>query len=288
LTSHSGAIEAPSGKEAADENFPVGSWLLPARLRHSIAVYYAFARATDDIADDPDLPPEDKVARLDAFDSALQGRIIDDPRLEKAARLREVMTEKGIPTRHGSDLLIAFRQDATKHRYRDWDDLIGYCINSAAPVGRYLIDLHGESDDAYPASNALCNALQILNHLQDCQKDFRELDRVYLPGDWMKEAGVTVADLDAPSSNPDLRRVLDQCLDGVEELLISAGQLPGRIKYWRLALESAVIYHIAVRLTRRLRRQDPVAERVELNKFDYLLCAVEGCFHTLFRRRTHP
>jgi len=284
LTSHSDAIEAPSGKEAADENFPVGSWLLPAHLRHDIAVYYAFARATDDIADDPDIAPEDKIARLNAFDSALTGHITDDPRLEKANRLREVMAKKGIPTRHGSDLLIAFRQDATKHHYRDWDDLIGYCINSAAPVGRYLIDLHGESSNAYPASNALCNALQILNHLQDCQKDFRQLDRVYLPGDWMAQAGISEADLDAPFSTPGLRQVLDHCLDGVENLLVSANQLPGQIKYWRLALESAVICRIAERLMRRLRRQDPLARRVELNKFDYFLCAAEGAFQTLFRR----
>jgi len=284
LTSHSDAIEAPSGKGAADENFPVGSWLLPAHLRRDIGIYYAFARATDDIADDPDLASQDKIARLNAFDSALTGHITDDPRLEKANQLREIMAQKGIPTRHGSDLLIAFRQDAAKHHYRDWDDLIGYCINSAAPVGRYLIDLHGESPDIYPASNALCNALQILNHLQDCQKDFRQLDRVYLPGDWMEEAGVSEADLDAPFSTPGLRQVLDHCLDGVEELLVTAKQLPGQIKYWRLALESAVIYRIAERLMRRLRRHDPLAGRVELNTFDYFLCAAEGAFQTLFRR----
>ncbi|MBT4769608.1 MAG: squalene/phytoene synthase family protein, partial [Rhodospirillaceae bacterium] len=173
MTSHSDAIEAPSGKGATDENFPVGSWLLPAHMRRDIGIYYAFARATDDIADDPGLASQDKITRLNAFDSALTGHITDDPRLEKATQLRKIMVQKGISTDHGSDLLIAFRQDATKHHYRDWDDLIGYCINSAAPVGRYLIDLHGESPDTYPASNALCNALQILNHLQDCQKDFR-------------------------------------------------------------------------------------------------------------------
>ncbi|MBT5373734.1 MAG: squalene synthase HpnC [Rhodospirillaceae bacterium] len=284
MTSHSDAIEAPSGKGATDENFPVGSWLLPAHMRRDIGIYYAFARATDDIADDPGLASQDKITRLNAFDSALTGHITDDPRLEKATQLRKIMVQKGISTDHGSDLLIAFRQDATKHHYRDWDDLIGYCINSAAPVGRYLIDLHGESPDTYPASNALCNALQILNHLQDCQKDFRELDRVYLPGDWMEKAGVSEADLDAPFSTPGLRQVLDQCLDGVEELLVCANQLPGQIKYWRLALESAVICRIAGRLMRRLRHQDPLAGRVELNKFDYFLCAAEGAFQTFFRR----
>ena len=177
---------------------------------------------------------------------------------------------------HCRDLISAFQQDATKLRYRDWPDLLDYCYRSAAPVGRYLLDLHGEDRAGFPASDALCNALQVLNHLQDCQADYRELDRVYLPQDWMAAAGVTVEALDAPAASPGLRRVLDHCLDGCDELLALARTLPGQLRNRRLAMESAAIVNIALRLTRHLRRRDPLAERVALSKAEYVWCCVRG------------
>ena len=173
----SGKVETPSGKGADDENFPVGSWLLPARLRPHVARFYAFARAIDDVADNGDLAPEDKVARLDRFEAAITGRETDDPALITAHRLRESLEETRITSRHCVDLIAAFKRDATKLRYDDWDDLMGYCEQSANPVGRYLLDLHGEERHGYGAADALCSALQVLNHLQDCQDDYRTLDR---------------------------------------------------------------------------------------------------------------
>ncbi|MCG8546394.1 MAG: squalene synthase HpnC [Alphaproteobacteria bacterium] len=269
------AVETPSGKNTDYENFPVGSLLLPARLRPHVAIFYAYARAIDDIADNPDLKPEDKVARLDGFDKALLGQN-DDPAFTKAHQVRDSFAEMGIPIQHCRDLISAFQQDATKLRYRDWDDLLDYCYRSAAPVGRYLLDLHGEDRAGFPASDALCNALQVLNHLQDCQADYRELDRVYLPGDWMAEAGVTVEALDAPAASPGIRQVLDHCLDGCDELLALARTLPGQLRSRRLAMESAAIVNIAFRLTGHLRRRDPLAERVVLSKPEYVWCCVRG------------
>ena len=84
---------------------------------------------------------------------------------------------------HARDLLTAFRMDVIKRRYRDWDDLMNYCRYSAMPVGRFVLDVHGEPRSTWPANDALCAALQIINHLQDCGKDYRDLDRVYLPLD---------------------------------------------------------------------------------------------------------
>jgi len=269
------SAETPSGKGAGDENFPVGSILLPKRLRPHVAAFYAYARAIDDVADNPALPPEEKVRRLDGFDKALLGEN-DDPAYEKAHRIRESLKETDVPVQHCRDLISAFKQDAVKLRYDDWDDLIDYCNRSAAPVGRYLLDLHGEARDGYPANDALCNALQVLNHLQDCADDYHTLDRVYLPRDWMSAAGVTVDALDAPALSPGLRRVVDKCLDGTDELLALARTLPGRLKNRRLAMESAAIVNIAMRLSRHLRRRDPIAERVELSKPEYLWCCVKG------------
>lgn len=277
------AIETPSGKTAADENFPVGSFLLPRALRPHVAAFYAFARAADDIADNPDLAAEDKLARLDAMERGLveTGGDSRDSGLAKGRRLRASLDACGVTDRHARDLLDAFRQDAIKTRYADWGELCGYCSRSASPVGRYLLDLHGERQSDWPASDALCDALQVLNHLQDAQEDYRRMDRVYLPQDWLSEAGVSVADLEAPASPPGLRRVIDRCLDGVDAWLDLARTLPGRLSSRRLAMETAVIVGLAGRLAGRLRAGDPVAGRVALTRTDFLRCGVTGTLRGL-------
>ncbi|MHB1204600.1 MAG: squalene synthase HpnC [Rhodospirillaceae bacterium] len=268
-------IETPSGKGAGDENFPVGSWLLPRPLRPHVATYYAFARAIDDIADNPDLAADDKIRRLDGFAAALASGS-GDPAYAKADALRRTLDQTGISARHGLDLISAFKQDAVKHRYADWNELIDYCLRSAAPVGRFLCDLHGEDQALHPLSDALCNALQVINHLQDCAKDFAEIDRVYLPGDWMAAAGTAVGDLSKNAATPGLRRVLDQCVDGTERLLADARRLPKAMRHKSLAAETAVIVSIADALTKKLRRQDPVAMRVALGPAGFAGAAMAG------------
>lgn len=280
IATSTATAETPSGKGARDENFPVGSFLLPPRLRPHVATFYAYARAIDDIADNPRLSPEEKLARLDGFDAALLGETAD-PAYAKAHAIRDSLAATGVPVQHCRDLISAFKQDAVKRRYADWSELMDYCNRSAAPVGRYLLDLHGERAADYPWSDALCNALQVINHLQDCQDDYREIDRVYLPGDWMAEAGITVAALDAQAADPALRQVLDRCLDGVEALLVDAARLPGQLANRRLALESAAILRIAERLTILLRRRDPIAGRVKLGKAEFLWCCARGAARLL-------
>ena len=100
-----------------------------------------------------------------------------------------------MPPRHALDVLIAFRMDVTKLRYENWDEVIHYCRYSAMPVGRFMLDVHGESTSTWAASDALCAGLQINNHLQDCGKDFRDLNRVYLPRDALAAAGASVEQL---------------------------------------------------------------------------------------------
>lgn len=271
----SGAVETPSGKDAAYENFPVGSWLLPAALRPHIARFYAFARAIDDIADNPALSSEDKIARLSGFEDALLARVPDDEVYATAIRMRESLKQTATTSRHCRDLIAAFKQDAVKNRYRDWDDLMGYCTLSAAPVGRYLLDLHGGSRDGYGPSDALCMALQVINHLQDCQDDYRQLDRVYLPGDWMADAGARVEDLDCDAATPALRAVLDRTLAATEALMPAARRLAPGLVSRRLAMESGAIVAIAERLIALLKRRDPLAGRVQLTKPQFLWhCAV--------------
>ena len=275
--------ETPSGKGAKDENFPVGSFLLSKAVRPHVAVFYAFARAIDDVADNPEITPQEKVDRLDGFDKALMG-LNDDPAFEKAHIVRSSLIYTGVPIQHCRDLISAFKQDAVKSRYDNWDDLIDYCDRSAAPVGRYLLDLHGVSKDLYPASDALCNALQVINHLQDCQEDYREMNRVYLPQDWMAGAKIDVNTLNKPFTGRGLRQVIDVCLNETAELLNIARQLPGPMSSRRLAMESAAIIRIAERLVDELRLRDPLAERVSLTKPQYMLCCAQGILRLFFGR----
>ncbi len=263
------SVETWSGKDRGDENFPVGSALIAARLRPHVHAYYAFARNADDIADSDVLEAEDKVARLDVMVDVLLGRRQEGA--PSAARLRASLAQTGVSALHATELLIAFRQDATKLRYATWDELADYCRYSAAPVGRYMLELHGESRDTWAPSDALCTALQVLNHLQDGAKDLQELNRCYVPADMMSATGSGVDDLHKHALTPGMRRVLDQLLDRCDALNAEAGLLPRRTRDRRLRLETAVILGLAKRLAARLRREDPLAARVKLRKGDAVL-----------------
>lgn len=278
-------LETPSGKGVGDENFPVGSWLLPATHRPHVMAFYQFVRAADDIADNSDLDAEEKLSRLDLFEQALLGDEQSLVRLPKAVILRQSLAKTGITDQHALDLLKAFKQDATKKRYADWPDLLDYCAHSASPVGRFILDLHGEDRVLYRFSDPLCDALQILNHLQDCKDDFRELDRVYLPYDLFGQEEIDETTLMAPKASSALRRVLDRILDGTDDLLQLASDLPAALQSRRLGAESAVILEIARQLSERLRRYDPIAGRVELSKPAAAMTALKGLGRLQWLRR---
>jgi hydroxysqualene synthase len=270
-------VEAPSGKGRGDENFPVGSLLIRRELRPHVHAFYRFARNADDIADNPTLSATEKLRRLDRMAAVLDAAPgAGDSKAPAAAAMRRSAAESGVTLQHCHEVLHAFRQDAVKLRYRDWDELMDYCRYSAAPVGRQLLDLHGESRDAWPASDALCSALQVLNHLQDCAADYRNLDRVYLPLDDLDAAGLSVAVLDERGGNPAFRRILDRLLERTEDLIAAAQALPGRVKARGLRWESATIVALAGRLARRLRRGDPLASRVALSKGDFAAAFLTG------------
>jgi farnesyl-diphosphate farnesyltransferase len=266
MSTTAGSVEAWSGKDRGDENFPVGSVLISARLRPHIHAFYTFARNGDDIADSPVLGATDKVARLDAMEDVLLGRRDDGS--PSALRLRASLAETGATPRHAVELLVAFRRDATKQRYASWDELQDYCRYSAMPVGRHVLDLHGEDRATWEASDALCTALQVLNHLQDGKKDLTGLDRCYLPADLLAACGADVPDLLGPAETPGLRLVFAALLDRCDALNRTARDLPRRTRARRLRLETAVIVGLSHRLAARLRRGDPVAARVKLMKTD--------------------
>jgi squalene synthase HpnC len=257
----SGAGNWRSGKGHRDENFPVASWLIQAHHRPPILAFYNFVRTADDIADHAALTPEEKLALLDRLDAGLTGKSDEDA---VAVRLRDAIAERNLSAKHAQDLLAAFKLDVTKLRYRDWDDLIGYCSLSAMPVGRFVCDVHGESRSVWPANDALCAALQIINHLQDCKADYLNLNRVYVPLDALAACGATVEALGAPRASPALLDCLHALAARTERLLSESDVFPLLINDLRLSLEVSVINTLAHRLTHMLMTRDPLIDSVHL------------------------
>jgi hydroxysqualene synthase len=255
------AADWRSGKGHRDENFPVASWLIHPRYRAPILAFYNFVRTADDIADHASLPPEQKLALLDRLEAGLLGRSDEDA---VAARLRSELADRKLSSKHAQDLLAAFRLDVTKLRYRDWDDLIGYCSLSAMPVGRFVCDVHGESRSVWPANDALCAALQIINHLQDCKADYLNLNRIYVPLDALAAAGATVEALGEMRASPTLLACLHKLAERTERLLSESDVFSPSIDDWRLSLEVSVINTLAHRLTRTLTTRDPLCDPVHL------------------------
>jgi squalene synthase HpnC len=250
-----------SGKGHRDENFPVASFLIHPRHRKVILAFYNFVRTADDIADHASLTPQEKLGLLDRLEAGLVGENDDDP---VTNHLRDALAERALTPRHAQDLLAAFKLDVTKLRYRDWDDLIGYCSLSAMPVGRFVLDVHGESLSTWPANDALCAALQIINHLQDCKDDYRNLDRVYVPLDALAAHGIGVEALGEPRASPTLLAALHGVAERTERLLGESDDFPVLINDWRLSLEVSVINRLAHRLARILKSRDPLSDRVRL------------------------
>jgi len=276
---HSGELR--SGKGAYDENFPVASRLIKRRHRPVILAFYEFVRVADDIADHPDLTSTEKIARLDRLESSLLGTGGDDP---EGLKLHAILDDRGLSPRHAQDLLSAFRQDAIKHRYANWDELMDYCSRSAMPVGRFVLDVHGETGTTWPASDALCAALQVINHLQDCAKDYRALDRVYIPLDALATSGANVEQLANKEATPSLKNCLRGLVTRIATLLDESRGLDARVSDTRLALEISVIQSLASHLLAILMVRDPLAERVHLTKTEALVTAVNGSTRAILRR----
>ena len=275
------SAELRSGKGAGDENFPVASLIIHPRYRAPVLAFYEFVRVADDIADHDGLSEQEKLARLDRLEASLLGQNDDEP---QGVHLRKVLAERGLSPVHAQHLLRAFRQDVTKLRYRDWDDLIDYCQYSAMPVGRFVLDVHGEPQTTWGASDALCAALQIINHLQDCGKDYRALNRVYIPLDALAASGAAVEALGQAPATPALRNCLRGLAAGTATLLDQSRPLAGMVADARLAMEIATIQALAERLVGLLLARDPLSEKVHLSKSAMIATALRASGATLVRR----
>jgi hydroxysqualene synthase len=268
---HSSVADLSSGKGARDENFPVASLLIHPGHRGVILAFYRFVRAADDIADHRNASADEKLHLLGEMRRTLIGETDGVP---VGVALRGLLPARGLSPQHALDLLEAFRRDVTKLRYRDWDDLIDYCSVSAMPVGRFVLDVHEESRAIWPASDALCAALQVINHLQDCGADYRNLDRVYIPLDAFGSEQISPATLGEAHASPRLRAVIAGLACRTLDLLARAEPFAAQIRDRRLAMEVSVIHALAKDLAHRLLHRDPLSERVHHRRSEALMLAI--------------
>jgi hydroxysqualene synthase len=275
------ASDLRSGKTHRDENFPVASWIIHPRHRALILAFYNFVRTADDIADHAALAPDEKLRYLDLLEKELLG---EGDTQKEAVNLRRALAERAMPPHHALDVLVAFRMDVTKLRYENWDDVIHYCRYSAMPVGRFMLDVHGESTSTWAASDALCAGLQINNHLQDCAKDYRNLNRVYLPRDALAASGATVEMLGEAKSPAPLLQCLHALAVRTETLLNESKSLAAEVKDLRLGLEISVIQTFADKIVNLLKLRDPLSERVHLSPLELLGRSIGGVVGELARR----
>jgi squalene synthase HpnC len=216
------------------ENFPVGSFLLPKQFRPAIAVVYHVARYADDLADEGDACPAERIAALDECSGELQ-RIerSETPLTGRFQALAPVITQYQIPLNLFEDLFSAFRQDVVKTRYQNFGEVIDYCRRSANPVGRILLHIFGQTDARQLAlSDGICSALQLVNFWQDVAIDWKK-NRVYLPLDDMERFGVSEVDLSRGVPTPAFKQLMSFQCDRTRRMLRAGSplgvQLPGRV-----------------------------------------------------------
>ena len=256
------------------ENFPVASRLLPARMRPHIAAIYAFARLADDMADEGDRPPAERVADLDAWDACLNAAALGavergEPHAEVFLALRHTIETCRLPVQLFHDLVSAFRQDVTTTRYATWDDLMDYCRRSANPVGRLVLRVAGyDRADLDASSDAVCTALQLTNFWQDLEVDWRK-GRIYVPASVLASASASPDDLSARRITAEWRKALEEVTARTRELF-SAGRHVCDAVGGRLGLELRATWSGGSRILDKLEASgfDVFTRRPALTKAD--------------------
>ena len=225
------------------ENFPVASWLCPPPLRPAVAAIYWFARTADDLADEGDASPEQRLADLEAYRGELERTLAGSAPSPRWAGVFEPLTaaviRHGLPVTLLHDLLSAFEQDVVKHEYEDRAQVLDYCRRSANPIGRLLLHLYGVADpEALRQSDAICSALQLANFWQDLGIDVGR-GRLYVPLSDCARHGVDPQALRSAHDTPALRALVAELVNWTREMMQAGAPLvhavPGRAG-WELRL----------------------------------------------------
>ena len=238
------------------ENFPVASWLLPRAMRPHIAAVYAFARAADDFADRPDRAPDERIRLLGEWQTKLHRAVRGEPQDDPVfVALANTIHRLNLPAQLFDDLLSAFRQDVTVHRYDSWDAVMDYCRRSANPVGRLVLRVAGiRNDDADRASDALCTALQLVNFWQDFGVDWSN-GRLYIPREVSDAVAARDEDLNAGKMTEPWKKALKACIV-TTRALFEAGRPVTDVVGGRLRLELRATWLGGSRILDKIERLD--------------------------------
>ncbi|MBM4169912.1 MAG: squalene synthase HpnC [Ignavibacteria bacterium] len=259
------------------ENFPVASILLPHNLRKHVAAIYAFARAADDFADEPGMKPEERLVRLNEWESLLHEAYEGNAVHPVFVALRETVREFEIPRELFQNLLTAFRADVTIHRYQSFGDLLGYSRNSANPVGRLVLLLFGYRDDGLMRlSDDICTALQLTNFWQDLRIDL-ERDRLYIPENDIAIFPGSSDDLRARNPGKAFRSLLEYQVDRTEEMFQAGRPLLTAVGK-NLALELRLTWIGGMKILERVRKidYDVFNHRPALTRIDKLFLLISA------------
>jgi squalene synthase HpnC len=254
------------------ENFPVASILLPRKLRPAVEAIYAFARSADDLADEGDATPAQRLAALAAYEDAL-GRIErgESGHEPMFARLAATIERHQLPLRPFYDLLSAFKQDIVVHRYQDYASLLDYCARSANPVGLLMLHLYGQADERNVRdSDAICSALQIINFLQDVAIDEHK-ERIYLPMEDLARYALSPAHLSRPDNKAKWRAMMKFQVDRARALMLQGAPLACRLK-GRIGLELRMVVQGGLRILEAIEEvdYDVFLRRPKLQKRDWI------------------
>ena len=272
-------------KQAQDENFPVASLMISKQLRPLVMDYYEFARYCDDIADNPDLLPEEKLTQLQEIADIFCGKKkYRGNKLSFAAKLKNDFWREELDASLANDLLVAFRRDSQGEIYETWEQLVNYCLYSAVPVGRFMLAIHNESTITYQPAAALCVALQIVNHLQDIKYDLLKLNRLYLPADLMKKYKVKKEDLLQNQSTPKVKKLIHHISALVQGQLEESLVLPQLVRSWRLRYQLYIILSLTNIMLKKINKGDVLKSEICLNIWDWTKAISVGIMRGLFAR----
>lgn len=272
-------------KNKNQENFPVGMMIFGKDKRQIVSDYYKFARYADDIADNPDIKPQNKVNKLYQLeDIFLKNKDYKGQKLKFAVKLREEFNKFQLSTSLATDLLIAFRKDSMGFEYQTWGQLVDYCKYSAAPVGRFMLAIHNENPSTYLPAASLCVALQIVNHIQDIKYDTQVLKRVYLPAEMMKRYNVTPDDLLKDKSSLGLKKLIEKIMNLTKGLIKEGSILPSIIRSKNLRTEVCIILSLTNIMIKKILKGDVLAKNIRLSKWDWLKAVISGIVMSLMTK----
>lgn len=266
------------------ENFHVVSFLLPKRLHQDFYNVYAYCRWADDLGDEIG-DTDESLRLLEWWRGELDGLYAGRAKHPVFVALIPTVTQYAIPKEPFSDLVDAFVQDQTVTRYRDWDELFGYCRNSANPVGRLVLYLCGYSDDERQRlSDATCTALQLANFWQDVTVDWKK-DRVYIPLEIMERHNCTLAQIEAREFNSGFRAVMHEIVAKARELFQQGLPLVGKVDR-RLALDIDLFNRGGMRILDKIEAQDynVLKERPSISKAERVLLLLAALARAAFSR----